>query len=157
MARTSQRSIPIALFAIAVALLGTRIAVQAMKAERKASGELVQWLTVEEGLRAASTSNKPVLYDFTAEWCAPCHLLDDEVFRNPALAADINARFIPVRVVDRQQEDGSNPPRVDALQRRFNVNGFPTLVFADAQGNERGRMEGFRGREEFERVMESVR
>ena len=158
MARTSQRSIPIALFAIAVALLGTRIAVQAMKSGRTSgSTGPVQWLTVEEGLRVASTSNKPVLYDFTAEWCGPCHLLDDEVFRNPRLAADINARFIPVRVVDRQQEDGSNPQRVEDLQRRYNVNGFPTLVFADANGNERGRMEGFRGREEFERVMESVR
>jgi thioredoxin-related protein len=37
------------------------------------------------------------------------------------------------------------------------VNGFPTLVFADADGTERARMEGFRDAKEFERVMEQAR
>jgi len=156
MARTDQRSIPMVLFGLAIALLAGRIAVQAMKTG-DTSGGLVHWMTPEEGALAARASNKPMMFDFTAEWCGPCHMLEDDVFNNPAIAADINARYVPVRVVDRQQEDGNNPPAVEALQHRYTVNGFPTIVFADADGNERGRMEGFRGREEFERVMESVR
>lgn len=157
MARTNQRSIPVVLFAIAIALLAGRVVLQTMKSKEVAAQGLVRWVSIEEGERLARATHKPVMYDFTAEWCGPCHLLDGEVFLNPALAADINERFIPVRVLDRRQEEGDNKPAVDALQQRYSVRGFPTVVFADANGDERARMEGFPGREGFEKIMESVR
>ena len=156
MARTDQRAIPVAFFVIALVLVAARIAVPLMKSDAPKSGDGVQWLTPEQGLRLAATSDKPILFDFTAEWCQPCHVLDAEVFRNPAIARNINERFIPIRVVDRRREEGRNAPEVDQLQQRFGVRGFPTVVFAD-RGGERARMEGFGGREKFERVMESVR
>ena len=156
MARTDQRAIPIALFVIAAVLVAARVIVPLFEREAPKSSDAVQWLTPDEGLRLASASDKPILFDFTADWCQPCHMLDAEVFRNPAIAKSINERFIPIRVVDRKQEEGRNAPEVDQLQQRFGVRGFPTVVFADRSG-ERGRMEGFRERDEFERVMESVR
>lgn len=156
MARTDQRAIPIALFAIAIALVAARIAVPLMNREAAQSGTAVQWLAPDEGLRLASTSDKPVLLDFTADWCAPCHILDAQVFRDPEIARKINEGFVAIRVTDRRREEGRNAPEVDELQQRYGVRGFPTVVFADGTG-ERARMEGFRGREEFERMMESVR
>ncbi|HUP47930.1 MAG TPA: hypothetical protein VNA04_03985 [Thermoanaerobaculia bacterium] len=69
---------------------------------------------------------------------------------------EINERFIPVRVIDRMQEDGANRPAVAELQRRHSVSGFPTLVIADA-GRERARMDGFGGKNAFERMMSGVR
>jgi thiol:disulfide interchange protein len=155
MARTDQRAIPIALFVVALALIGARVAAPLLKSTTS-KGDLVQWHTPEEGLRLAQASNKPILFDFTADWCRPCHMLDAEVFRNPAIAKDINERFIAIRVVDRRREDGRNAREVDDLQQRFEVRGFPTVVFADHTG-ERTRMEGFGGRDEFERMLESVR
>jgi thioredoxin-related protein len=95
--------------------------------------------------------------DFTAEWCAPCHQLDAEVFADPELAAEINERFVAIRVTDRYREDGRNTPVVAELQRRYGVNAFPTVVFTNASGGELARLEGFGGRRQFQQVMEQVR
>jgi thiol:disulfide interchange protein len=158
MARTDQRYVPVALFVIALVLLAARVAHQTTKSTppAKKKNDLVSWVTPAEGLQLAKTTNKPLVYNFTADWCQPCHLLEAAVFRDPELARTINERFIPVLVVDRQQEEGRNSEEVAALQLRYGVQGFPTIVFADATG-ERARMEGFRGREHFQQVMESVR
>jgi thiol:disulfide interchange protein len=152
----SQRAIPVLLIAIAIALVAARVASRLM-APPPSTEQLVQWVPLDEGIRLAQSTDQILLLNFTAAWCEPCKALDAQVFRNPAFAAEINERFIPVRVVDRQREDGRNSPRIADLERRFTVRVFPTIIFADATGTERGRMEGFRGAEDFRRVMESTR
>ena len=160
MARTekNQRTVPIALIAIAALLLAARIVSYSMRTEDEtsASGTLVRWVPIGSAPALAKKAGKPILYDFTADWCAPCHLLDDAVFKNPALAERINDRFIAVRVVDRQQEDGANPPAVQALQDRYKIRAFPTVVFADSDGNAKETMQGFSTVDGFERAMGSV-
>jgi thiol:disulfide interchange protein len=155
MERTSQRYVPIVLIAVAALLLAARVASHFVEpAASKTS--LIRWVTPEQGMALAEQSTRPVLLDFTAEWCAPCHVLDAEVFRDPDLARIINERFIAVRVVDRKREEGRNTALVDELQQRFTVSSFPTVLFVDGEGNVRGRMEGFQGKQEFERIMEQA-
>jgi thiol:disulfide interchange protein DsbD len=154
MARNDQRAIPLWLLVLAAVLLVARVVSYATK-EKVA--DQVHWLSIEEGIERARATDKRILYDFTADWCVPCHQLDAAVFQDVQLARAINESFVPVRVVDRKQEEGRNTPEVAALQKRYAVNGFPTLVFADADGTERARMEGFSGVKQFERVMEQAR
>lgn len=157
MERTSQRYVPVALLIVAVLLIGARLFVHATKREPSQKTGLIRWVTPEEGLRLATATGRPMMLDFTADWCGPCHMLDEQVFRDPSIAREVNERFIAVRVVDRKREEGRNSHVVGALQERYNVRGFPTVVFADARNTERARMEGFRGRDEFERLMERAR
>lgn len=158
MGRTDQRSFPITLMAVAAVLLVARVACAPRETRSEASGpQLVKWHRPAEGLRLAKESGKLVMYDFTAEWCRPCHMLEAEVFRNRDVAEQINERFIAIRVTDRLREEGKNTPEVAALNARYNVRGFPTVVFADANGTERARMEGFGGRDHFVRIMERAR
>jgi thiol:disulfide interchange protein len=158
--RTNQKYIPIFFLVLVGALLAGRFASQWTRSRNAAEvekGALVKWVPLDDAIALASASNKPILFDFTAEWCQPCHMLDAQVFRDPAMAAKINERFIAVRVTDRMQEEGRNRPEVAELQQRFSVRGFPTVVIADAGGTERGRMEGFGGPDAFERMMEQAR
>jgi thioredoxin-related protein len=155
MARTeSQRALPIWLFAIALVVLLARIGLNLSAGARVTNdGDLVRWTAPDS---QHEPSGRPVLYDFSAAWCGPCRQMERDVFRNPALAARINGELTPVRIVDRQREDGVNPRAVRDLEERFQVRVFPTVVVADETGRELARMEGFEGSEAFVRLLDQV-
>ena len=90
--------------------------------------DTIQWLSVQDGEAEFQKGQKCVLYDFTASWCHYCRILEAEIFEVKPIAQFINKYFIPVRVMDRYQEDGKNPPDVAALQNKYGITGFPTLV-----------------------------
>jgi thiol:disulfide interchange protein len=132
---------------IAALLLVVRIAV--MIAERgheppPAQGR-IPWQAIPAGQAVAHANGKPILYDFTAEWCGPCKQLERAVFADAGSARFIADRFVPIRVTDRQREDGRNPPDVAALQARYDVRAFPTLVVVRPDSSVAMRIEGFTG------------
>ena len=100
-----------------------------------------EWTTYDDAIRQSRDNGKPVLLDFNAEWCGPCQMLRHEVFENEAAGTTVKAAVIPVSLVDRIREQGENPPSLDQLQRRFDVQAFPTLVLlAPASGRFESRV-----------------
>jgi thiol-disulfide isomerase/thioredoxin len=97
--------------------------------------EISQWTTLESAMAESRRNGKPVLIDFNAEWCPPCQRMKQQVFDDGRRGEAVQTAVIPVSIVDRARENGSNPPEIESLQRQYQVEAFPTLVvFSPATG-----------------------
>lgn len=143
--RGSQSRIsPVLLWILAAAVL-FRVVTYVTDREKE-EPTLIRWVATLAVDSMSRTQKRPILYDFTAAWCAPCKILDSEGWNNPAVAALVNGTYLPARIVDRQREDGRNLPEVSALQRKHGVSVFPTLVVVAPDGAEVAKFEGYQGR-----------
>lgn len=105
------------------------------------------WTTdYKAALVLAKAQNKLVLLDFTgSDWCGYCKLLDNEVFTQQSFKDFANKNYILVTVDfphEKQLPDDVKQQN-DALNQRFHIEGFPTLIVLDASGKELGRQVGY--------------
>ena len=89
---------------------------------------------VDSAFTRAIAEKKPVFLFWTAAWCPPCNHVKSTIFTRDEFVAKSRA-FVPVYV------DGDTPSG-QALGKRFNVSGYPTMVLLTADGNEVTRLEG---------------
>ncbi|HEY3175503.1 MAG TPA: cytochrome c biogenesis protein CcdA [Candidatus Polarisedimenticolia bacterium] len=94
----------------------------------------------DEALGSAIASARPVIIDFTADWCLPCKELDHQTFANPEVVS-ASARFVRLKV----DITGVSSDQVQALLKKYEVLGAPTLLFIGSDGLEHRelRLTGF--------------
>ncbi|MBI2570650.1 MAG: thioredoxin family protein [Candidatus Schekmanbacteria bacterium] len=85
----------------------------------------------DELLARAAQEGKPVLIDFSAAWCVPCHELDLVTFSDREVANRLRD-FVLLRA----DMTRTGSPEVEALRRRFDVQGVPAVLIIDRSGNE---------------------
>jgi thiol:disulfide interchange protein DsbD len=97
-------------------------------------------------LEEARASSQPVVLDFYADWCIPCHELDQFTYSDPGVMRTLQ-RFRKIKV------DVTSVDTDEAREaiRRFDVFGVPTIIFLDEKGLEVPglRMNGFVSPKEF--------
>jgi len=89
---------------------------------------------VESAFSTAKADKKPIFLFWTAAWCPPCNHVKSTIFTRDEFIAKSKA-FVPVYV------DGDTPSG-QAIGKRFNVSGYPTMVLLTADGSEVTRLEG---------------
>ncbi|APD11417.1 thiol:disulfide interchange protein [Pandoraea vervacti] len=85
---------------------------------------------VDTRIAQAADRGQWTLIDFYADWCTSCHVIERNVFGDPAVAA----RLAQMQVL---RPDVTKHDAVDqTLMKRWGVLGPPTLILVDATGKE---------------------
>lgn len=124
----------------------------AMAAPGSPEKKLLTWLHEEKvAVDQARSEKRPLLVDFTAEWCAACKEMARETFADPRVREKAG-HFVAVKIDATDDED----PQVDAVKGKYQVVGLPTVVIYDSTGAERKRFNKFVGPEEFLAAIDGI-
>lgn len=135
---------------VACAVVGGFLFVTSFEMPR---GSLTWEHSEQEASARAKTEKRPLIVDFTADWCGACKELAKHTFSDPRVQEKaLSANFVAVKVDATNDED----PQVDAVKGKYKVVGLPTVVIYDSNGQERKRFNEFVGPEPFLAAIEGV-
>lgn len=90
-----------------------------------ANARQIDWLKdYNEAIKIARAAGKPVILDFTADWCGPCKKMDREFWTRTDVI-EISGDFVCVKVHYDQ-----NP----TVANKYGVRAIPTVVMTDSWG-----------------------
>lgn len=78
-------------------------------------------------LELAQKNKKVVFLEFTASWCAPCKVMEEEVLSQKPTYTYLNKNFINYKV----DFDSPNGQRIASI---YEVKSLPTVLFLDPKG-----------------------
>ncbi|MEO7299545.1 MAG: thioredoxin family protein [Verrucomicrobiota bacterium] len=107
------------------------------------------WMTdLPKAQAQAKTGKKLVMLDFTgSDWCGWCIKLNKEVFNTPEFAEYAKKNIVPVEVDFPRKKAQSAAVKTanHALQSKYGVKGYPTIIVLDGDGKKVGEMGYMKG------------
>lgn len=96
---------------------------------RKHGGNPVDWWPwCDEALEAARRSDRPIFLSVGYASCHWCTVMEGEAFSDRAIAAYLNANFVPIKV-DREERPDLDSIYMQALQMMVGQGGWPLNIF----------------------------
>ena len=140
----------IVVFALGLATLG----LMSLKNSKTKANEGNEGIKFEQSnwtevLKKAKKENKIVFLDIYASWCGPCKMLKKTTFSNDNVGDFYNQKFINV-AVDAEIGEGAT------LAQKYNVSGFPTLLFIKPDGSIHTKTMGYHTPNQFLELGNSV-
>ncbi|PIQ86049.1 MAG: cytochrome C biogenesis protein [Candidatus Omnitrophica bacterium CG11_big_fil_rev_8_21_14_0_20_45_26] len=104
-------------------------------------------------LASAQANHQPVILDFYADWCIPCHELDRYTYSDENVMQALSS-FKKLKIDLTRM---GSPESVEMVER-FNLVGVPTVIFLDAAGKEvpETRISGFVTPEELLEIISHI-
>jgi thiol:disulfide interchange protein DsbD len=110
------------------------------------------WLHTEaEALAKAKEEKRPLIVDFTADWCGACKEMAKETFGDPRVMQKAG-NFVAVKIDTTNDDD----PAVSAVMDKYAVKGLPTVLLIGSDGKERKRFVEKVGPERFLTEIEGI-
>jgi protein disulfide-isomerase len=107
------------------------------------------WLKdVPAAQKKAANEHKLVMMDFTgSDWCGWCIKLHEEVFSQPEFKtyAAKNLVLVELDFPRKKEQDKELKKANHALQKQYNIEGYPTIVVLNGAGKEVGRLGYMKG------------
>jgi thioredoxin-related protein len=124
------------------------------------------WLTsLPKAMAQAKAEHKMVLMDFNgSDWCPPCKALRKNVFSSPEFVefAKKNLVLVDVDFPHHKELGAEQKAANETLSKKYDVEGFPTVVILDANGKQLKKDVGYDGQsakdyiEELQKLQKST-
>jgi thioredoxin-related protein len=100
----------------------------------------------DDALTAARSNHVPLLILFTgSDWCQYCKMLEQEVLSDSGFQKYISNHYVFLTIDDLRNSPVSDDDKqkVQSLEQKFKVGGFPSLIMIDDDEHEKDRIEGY--------------
>jgi thioredoxin-like negative regulator of GroEL len=125
-------------------LIGALLLAAAVLPFIKSRPKIIAWHTeASTALDEAREEGTNVITFLYTDWCSYCRQMEQTTFKDPLVIEEMASDYTWLRLNAEKDPDGIS------LRQEFDVNGYPTYLILDEDGNEVDRLQGYIPSDQF--------